>query len=48
MTQFDTHPLEFTFIHQIKIDRNDKIEVKQYNTQEFNLLRMYQALIPNE
>jgi len=22
--QFDTHPLEFTFFHQINIDRHDK------------------------
>jgi hypothetical protein len=23
--QFDAHPLEFTFFHQINIDRHDKI-----------------------
>jgi len=46
-----THPLEFTFFHQINIDRHDKkkiLEAKHNHTQEFNLLRVYQTLIPIE
>jgi hypothetical protein len=47
--QFDTQPLGFIFFHQIKIDRHDVSNlVKKNNTQEFNLLRVYQALIPIE